>query len=144
MLKSTAAIAFLSGFIFALGLGLSGMTQPQKVVGFLDVFGQWDPSLMAVMVGAIAVNAAYFWLLKPKTPHPVCAPSYQLPTVTRITPRLVLGSALFGIGWALAGFCPGPAVTALASFTLAPWLFVGAMLVGMAVYRLTVKPRKRS
>lgn len=134
-MNKTFVMAFISGLIFALGLGLSGMTQPQKVIGFLDLFGHWDPSLIFVMAGAIAVNGLYFWLLKPKFSQPLFAPRYFLPELKTLTPRLILGAAIFGIGWGLAGYCPGPALTSLASGQLAPLVFVAAMGVGMWVFR---------
>ncbi len=126
--------AFAAGMLFALGLGLSGMTQPAKVTGFLDVFGAWDPSLAFVMVGAIGVHAA----LRPfivRRAAPVLAPRFVLPTRHEVDGRLIAGAALFGIGWGLGGFCPGPAITALASSQSAVVVFVTAMLAGMWLYQ---------
>jgi len=124
-------IAGLSGFVFALGLGLAGMTRNTKVLAFLDLAGTWDPSLVLVMVAAIASFALGYRKL---TAHqnPVLKAAYRLPTRTDIDRRLVLGAALFGIGWGLVGLCPGPALTDLASANASVWLFVAAMLVGMA------------
>lgn len=130
--------ALLVGFIFALGLGISGMTQPQKVVGFLDVFGTWDPSLIFVMAGAIAVHFITYKLIRKKS-SPLLSPQWHVPTKKEITPALVIGSLLFGVGWGLAGFCPGPAMTSLASFELKPFVFVLSMLVGMFIFRLLDK-----
>lgn len=127
--------AFFIGFLFAVGLVLSGMTQPQKVMSFLDLFGHWDPSLVFVMVGAILVHSSYFFLVKPKIPKPIFASTYQVPTRKDLTSSLVMGAALFGIGWGLGGYCPGPGVTALATFSLNPTVFVASMLMGMALYR---------
>jgi uncharacterized membrane protein YedE/YeeE len=128
--------AFIVGFLFAVGLNISGMTQPQKVMGFLDLFGAWDPSLVFVMVGAILVHAGYFFLIKPRFQQPVFAKTYQVPARKDLTGSLILGALLFGVGWGLGGYCPGPAITSLATFSLNPALFIVAMLVGMALYRV--------
>ena len=130
--------ALVVGFIFAIGLGISGMTQPQKVVGFLDVFGKWDPSLIFVMVGGIIVHFVTYKLIR-KRKSPLLHSSWHVPTKKEITPALVTGAVLFGIGWGLGGFCPGPAVTSLASFQLRPLLFVASMLAGMFLFRLLDK-----
>lgn len=126
--------AFAVGFIFAIGLGVSGMTQPEKVMGFLDVFGNWDPSLMFVMIGAIGLHAVAYRLIR-KRSSPLLAGSWHVPTRKDLTPALLIGSVLFGLGWGLAGYCPGPAVTSLASFQFQAWLFVAAMLVGMLIFK---------
>lgn len=139
MKNSLAALAV--GYIFALGLGLSGMTQPQKVVGFLDLFGNWDPSLIFVMVGAIAVHFVSYRLIRSR-PSPLFSAQWHVPTKKEVTKPLLLGSFLFGVGWALAGFCPGPAVTSLASFELRPLVFVISMLVGMAIFKALDKKLK--
>ena len=126
-------IALLSGVLFGLGLALSGMVLPQKVQGFLDVSGQWDPSLMLVMAGALLVYLpGYFYWVKPRQlawnrEH------FHLPTKTRLDGRLVFGSALFGIGWGLGGICPGPALTALPVGGVMLWSFVLAMVSGIKV-----------
>ncbi|MEN0059646.1 MAG: DUF6691 family protein [Bdellovibrio sp.] len=130
-----ALAAFAVGFIFSLGLGLSGMTQPQKVIGFLDLFGDWDPSLIFVMLGAIGVHFVTYKLIRRRS-SPLLSPTWQVPTKKEITPALVIGSLLFGTGWGLAGFCPGPAITSLASFEMKPLLFVVSMLVGMIFFRI--------
>jgi len=122
--------SFFSGIVFALGLGLSGMTRPIKVIGFLDFFGNWDASLACVMVGAIAVFFfAYRW--SQKMTSPVLVPSFSLPQRTDLDSRLILGAAIFGAGWGLGGFCPGPALTSLASGSLSVVIFVLAMGLGM-------------
>lgn len=126
--------AFAVGFIFAIGLGVSGMTQPEKVMGFLDVFGHWDPSLMFVMIGAIGLHALAYRVIR-KRSSPLLSGSWHVPTKKDLTPALVIGSMLFGIGWGLAGYCPGPAVTSLASFQSQAWLFVAAMVVGMLIFK---------
>ncbi len=117
-------IAALSGLLFGLGLLLSGMSNPAKVLGFLDVAGAWDPSLALVMVGAIGVAALGFSIKRPQHAR------------SRIDGRVILGSLLFGAGWGLAGFCPGPALVSLASGALPVLMFVGAMLVGMFLFSL--------
>lgn len=126
------------GFVFAIGLGISGMTQPQKVVGFLDLFGNWDPSLIFVMVGGIIVHFVTYKLIR-KRKSPLLSTDWHVPTKKEITPALATGSLLFGIGWGLGGFCPGPAVTSLASFETKPFIFVMSMIVGMFLFRLVDK-----
>lgn len=133
--------ALVVGFIFALGLGVSGMTQPQKVVGFLDLFGNWDPSLIFVMAGSIIVHFITYKFIR-KRNSPLLSAKWHVPTKKDITLSLVLGSFLFGIGWGLGGFCPGPAVTSLASFEQKPFLFVISMLVGMYVFKFMDKKFK--
>ena len=125
------AVAMLCGLVFAAGLGLSGMTKPAKVVGFLDFFGAWDPSLALVMVGAIGVNAAVYWGVVRKRGQPILAEKFHFAKQTVVDRRLVLGSAIFGIGWGLGGYCPGPAVVSLMSGGLSAAAFVAAMLAGM-------------
>jgi uncharacterized membrane protein YedE/YeeE len=129
--------AFLCGALFAVGLGISGMTRPGKVLAFLDVGGAFDPSLAFVMLGAIVSHAL---LLRPVTARhaPLLMPRFALPTRRDIDGRLVTGAALFGIGWGLAGFCPGPALTALAGGHSEPLLFVAAMLAGMALHQASM------
>jgi uncharacterized membrane protein YedE/YeeE len=127
--------AFVSGLVFAIGLGISGMTQPAKVTAFLDFAGDWDPSLALVMVGAIAVYAPLYRLIH-RLPSPVFSATFALPTRTDIDRRLVGGAALFGVGWGLGGFCPGPALTSLAAGEPSVLLFVASMLTGMYVYKL--------
>ena len=125
-----ALVAWLCGLVFALGLGVSGMTRPEKVLAFLDIGGDWDPTLAFVMIGAIAVHAPLQRLILRRA-EPVLAPAFALPTRRDLDGPLLLGAATFGVGWGLAGLCPGPAVTVLASGRLAAGVFVLAMLVGM-------------
>lgn len=127
--------AFGSGALFSVGLALSGMTQPQKVVGFLDFTGAWDPSLALVMGAALAVYVPGYFVLRRLRSEPVLAPRFVVPRQQPIDARLVGGAALFGIGWGLAGFCPGPALTSLAAAAPAALAFVPAMLVGALVAR---------
>jgi len=127
--------ALFSGVIFSLGLGLSGMTQPTKVIGFLDLFGRWDPTLIFVMGGAIVVHmtASHFILHRRK---PLWSTRWFLPEQTNLTPALIFGALIFGAGWGLGGYCPGPAVTALASLRGRPFSFVASMIVGMPAFDL--------
>ncbi len=131
-------VSFIVGFIFAIGLGISGMTQPQKVVGFLDLFGNWDPSLVFVMIGAILIHLVVYKLFS-KRPSPLLSEKWHLPTKKEVTPSLVVGSALFGIGWALAGYCPGPALVSLSSGSIDVAVFVVSMLLGMIIFKITDK-----
>ncbi|HEX5608421.1 MAG TPA: DUF6691 family protein [Candidatus Binatia bacterium] len=116
----TIVISFLTGIIFALGLGIGGMTQPAKVVGFLDFGGNWDPSLAFVMIGAIGIYSFSYWVLRKGFSF---ASTSSLMAPTKIDARLIGGSALFGVGWGIAGICPGPAITALASQNRSFWIF---------------------
>ena len=127
--------AFFSGLLFALGLGVAGMTQPQKIIAFLDVTGDWDPSLLLVMASATLVYfLCYRWIIKRSAP--LLAEKFSLPAAQHIDARLLAGSALFGIGWGLSGYCPGPALVALASLTPATLVFTGSMLAGMMLFKL--------
>ena len=128
---------FLSGLLFALGLGIAGMTQPEKVIAFLDVAGEWDPSLMFVMGGALAINMLLYRLTR-RRPCPVYGPQFTAPRHRKITARLIIGAAIFGTGWGLSGYCPGPALVSTASGTVAILVFIIAMLAGMILYRLTL------
>ena len=131
-------LQFVIGLIFGLGLLLSGMSNPAKVLNFLDfggiAAGTWDPSLAFVMAGAVAVTFAGFKLIL-KRSQPLFAPKFHLPTNAEIDRRIILGPAIFGVGWGLAGFCPGPALTALGFGTTAAVLFVAAMFAGMVLAR---------
>lgn len=127
---------FLVGLLFGLGLILAGMTDPGKVIGFLDITGAWDPSLAFVMGGAIAVGLFAFAFARTRT-RAFLGTTMQLPTRRDIDRPLVVGSVAFGIGWGLAGFCPGPAVVAAGAGHAQAWVFVAAMLAGMALHELT-------
>jgi uncharacterized membrane protein YedE/YeeE len=126
---------FFVGLVFGLGLMLSGMTDPGKVLGFLDLAGLWDPSLALVMGGAIAVGVFAFSMAKRRRLS-FFGIDLRLPTQERITKRLVTGSLLFGAGWGLAGFCPGPALVSMAAGQSKAALFVGFMLIGMGVFEV--------
>jgi uncharacterized membrane protein YedE/YeeE len=125
--------SFVVGFIFALGLGFSGMTDPHKVVGFLDLFGNFDASLIFVMVGAIVVHFITYKLIRKKS-TPILEKEWFVPTKKDITPALLVGSFIFGIGWALGGYCPGPALTSLSSFGIRPVIFIISMIAGMLIF----------
>ncbi|MGZ5138642.1 MAG: DUF6691 family protein [Burkholderiales bacterium] len=125
-----AFFALLSGTLFGLGLAISGMVDPAKVLAFLDTAGKWNPTLAFVMLGALAVTTpAFRFVLKRREPW--FAPRFVLPTKIDLEPRLVFGAALFGVGWGLAGLCPGPAVTNLVTGRGSIVVFVAAMLAGM-------------
>jgi hypothetical protein len=130
-----AMIGLVSGILFGAGLGYSGMMDPSRVRGFLDVFGSWDPTLAFVMAGALIVMSIT-WVIQRRMKAPVCADCFTLPGTTAIDARLIGGSALFGIGWGLAGLCPGPGLASLATYPRPALVFVGAMLIGMALFRL--------
>jgi uncharacterized protein len=138
--------AFAAGLVFGIGLMLSGMTDPGKVIGFLDVAGTWDPSLAFVMAGAIAIGFVAFRIAGSRG-RSFVAGAMHLPTRRDIDSRLVLGSVVFGVGWGLAGFCPGPALVSFGSGVEAAGVFTGAMLAGMVIYhaaeRLIHEPRRR-
>ena len=127
-------IAILSGIIFSVGLVVSGMVNPNKVIGFLDILGDWDYALAFVMGGAVIVNLILFpFILKKK---PLCDNQHYLPTNKDVNKKLIIGSALFGIGWGLVGICPGPGIVNLVTLETKALVFVGAMISGMFVFRL--------
>lgn len=134
--------AFVVGLIFGMGLLVSGMANPAKVLGFLDLAGQWDPSLALVMGGAVAVGLVAFALAGKRTVSFLGEPM-RLPTRRDIDRPLVLGSLGFGIGWGLAGFCPGPALVALGAGEIKAVVFTAAMLAGMAIYELIERQRRK-
>jgi uncharacterized membrane protein YedE/YeeE len=129
-----SAVAFLSGAIFAIGLGVSGMTRPAKVLGFLDVTGAWDASLAFVMLGAIGLGVVGYRLVL-RRGGPVLGGELDVPRRQDVDRRLLLGAAIFGVGWGLAGYCPGPALVSLASGHVGVIAFVAAMIAGQAVER---------
>ena len=127
--------AFIGGVVFAVGLGISGMTMPSKIVGFLDFTGAWDASLALVMVGAIVVYSIVLRLAF-RRPAPVFAAAFGVPKRSDIDPPLLAGAALFGVGWGLGGFCPGPAIVSLAWTATPVLIFVAAMCAGMYLHAL--------
>ena len=139
-MSSLAALG--CGFIFGLGLLISGMTRPTKVLGFLDVFGDWDPSLAVVMASALAVSGIGFVFARRRPP--LLAAQSQWPARTDIDQRLLIGSAVFGIGWGLVGLCPGPALENLASLSPPVILFVAAMSAGMLSHDVWPATRRAS
>lgn len=130
-----AFTSLLAGLLFGTGLIVSGMTNPAKIIGFLDVSGKWDPSLAFVMAGALLVGSIAFRLAG-KRQRAMLGKPLQIPARRDIDRRLVLGSLTFGIGWGLAGYCPGPVIASLAGGGGKPWLFFIAMLAGMALFEL--------
>ncbi|MFZ6752853.1 DUF6691 family protein [Undibacterium sp. Dicai25W] len=132
--------SLFAGLLFGLGLIVSGMVNPGKVLGFLDLAGAWDPSLMLVMLGAIAVGLFAFAIAKKRVVSFI-GEKMDLPTNTAIDLRLVGGSALFGIGWGLAGFCPGPALVGLSMGLPSALIFVAAMIAGMLLFEFIEKVR---
>jgi uncharacterized membrane protein YedE/YeeE len=127
-------IAFLSGLVFGIGLIVSQMSNPAKVIGFLDITGSWDPSLALVMAGALAVFGTVYWSIR-RPGAPLIAERFVAPTETRIDRPLLAGSLMFGVGWGLSGFCPGPAIVSTTFGNPLVWLFVAAMIAGMLLYR---------
>jgi len=133
-------VSLVTGLLFGAGLALSGMTLPEKVTGFLDVTGNWDPSLAFVMMGAIGVH--FFAVRRAlKKSAPYCGTEFQLPKKKQLDPRLITGAALFGIGWGIAGICPGPGLVNLLTGAPGALAFVGAMLVGMAIEHAVLEGR---
>ncbi len=139
----TVFTSLLAGLMFGLGLIVSGMANPAKVLGFLDLAGRWDPSLVFVMAGAIAVGVIAFYIAGKRTVSYGGA-AMALPTARGIDTRLVLGSALFGVGWGVAGFCPGPALVALGMGEVKAVVFAAAMLAGMGAFELLERRRART
>ena len=127
-------LPLLSGALFGAGLALSGMMNPARVRGFLDIFGAWDPTLAFVMGGAVIVMGIA-WAIQRRMASPLFDIEFHLPGTRDFDPRLIGGSALFGIGWALAGLCPGPAIASLATALVPAAIFTAAMLVGMLLFR---------
>jgi uncharacterized protein len=127
--------AYLSGFLFSIGLAISGMTQPKKVLAFLDIAGDWDPSLVGVMIGAIGTYAILYRLFL-KREKPILQPHFQVPEPKKVDKPLVIGALLFGVGWGIAGFCPGPALTSLATLQHSPLVFGVGLFAGMLIFKL--------
>ncbi len=136
-------VALFAGALFGLGLAVSGMTNPAKVIGFLDFAGGWDPTLAFVMGGALLVTVPAFRLILNR-PRPILADGFALPTKSALDVRLLGGAALFGVGWGLSGFCPGPALAALVTGLTPVFAFVAAMMAGMVLYALHFERPDRS
>ena len=139
MAKSNIS-SIICGIIFSIGLGISGMTQPQKVIGFLDVFGEWNPSLAFVMGGAVLSYLALQLWIQRNFSIPVLGGSFQIPSRKDLDRSLIIGALLFGSGWGLGGYCPGPAITSLGSGSFNALLFVVAMGIGMLVADRVISP----
>ncbi len=139
----TSISAFLSGLIFAIGLGLSGMTNPVNVLGFLDIAGEWDFRLAFVMGGAIAVHAALRPLIH-KLKRPLFAAEFPAFSAGQVDRKLLVGAGLFGVGWGLGGYCPGPALTSLGSGAPQVFIFVAAMFAGMYLFQVMQAQRSAS
>ena len=123
------AFSLFSGCIFGFGLTVSSMTNPAKVIGFLDITGKWDPSLMFVMIGAIFFCSIFFYLLR-NLKKPIFYSKFELPTYKKVDRKLIIGSSLFGIGWGTVGFCPGPAISSISFFQPSSIIFLISMFVG--------------
>jgi uncharacterized membrane protein YedE/YeeE len=135
------AAAFACGLLFGVGLCLSGMTNPTRVVGFLDFFGRWDPTLAFVMMGAVGTHAIFYRLITRRA-APVFAAEFSIPKKRALDRPLLLGSTLFGVGWGLSGYCPGPVVTSLAAGRQSALTFTVGMVAGMAAYGLLQRERR--
>ena len=139
MVKSNLA-AFICGILFSIGLVISGMTKPQKVIGFLDVFGEWDLSLAFVMGGAVISYLLLQLLIQRRFSKPMLGERFQIPTSKDLDRSLIFGALLFGMGWGLGGYCPGPAITTLGSGSLNAVLFIVAMGMGMLLADHVISP----
>ena len=139
MVKSNIA-SFLCDTLFSFGLGISGMTQPQKVIGFLDVLGEWDPSLAFVMCGAVLSYLVLHLWIQRKFSIPLLEGSFQLPKIKYLDRSLIIGALLFGSGWGVGGYCPGPGITSLGSGSISALMFVFSMGVGMLVADRFISP----
>ncbi|KGE77447.1 DUF6691 family protein [Halomonas salina] len=129
-----SVMAYIAGLLFGLGLAISGMTDPARVLGFLDVAGDWDPTLMFVLGGAVVTHFVGYRLAM-RRPHPLFASAFQLPTRRDLDGRLLGGAALFGVGWGLSGYCPGPAFASVSGITLPLAAMLVAMVVGWFIAR---------
>ncbi|AZI35305.1 hypothetical protein NT2_26_00060 [Caenibius tardaugens NBRC 16725] len=132
------AISLLAGLLFGAGLAVSGMADPARVRAFLDLFGTWDPTLAFVMAGAM-LPMAIAWLIQKRMPRPIAFEAFDLPSTSLLDAKLLGGASLFGIGWGIAGLCPGPALADLAIAPFEAGIFVITMLAGMAAHRITAK-----
>lgn len=134
-MKRLTLAAFASGALFGVGLAMSGMTDPRRVLGFLDLFGDFDPTLLFVLGGAVLTTVVSFRLVL-RRGNPVLADTFHLSNLRHIDGRLLAGAAIFGIGWGIAGYCPGPALAGLGIASREALWFVPAMLIGMLLHRL--------
>ena len=141
--KGKNAVAAICGLLFALGLGLGGMTNPLKVQAFLDVLGKWDPSLMFVMGGGIAVGVWTFRAAKRRA-HPLLGGDFGWPRATRVDAPLLAGAAIFGVGWGLTGYCPGPALVSVGAGRIGPVVAVSSMVLGMLATQAVTRRRAQA
>lgn len=141
MVNRARFVSLLSGLLFGAGLAVSGMADPARVRAFLDVMGPWDPTLAFVMGGAM-LPMIVAWRIKARIDHPLASSDFHVPSISKVDGKLIGGSALFGIGWGIAGLCPGPAIAGLAIRPLPAALFVAAMLSGMLANRLITSRNK--
>lgn len=139
-MKKAEVAALVAGVVFAVGLTISGMARPDKIVGFLDVAGAWDPSLAFVMIGALAVHFLAHRLIA-KRKAPLFDDRFHLPTRKDIDKRLVVGAVLFGVGWGLGGFCPGPAIVSAGGGSLTGFVFLGGMTIGILLESAALRRR---
>jgi uncharacterized membrane protein YedE/YeeE len=142
-MKARGLAAFVAGLVFAIGIAISGMSHPRKVLGFLDVTGDWDPSLAFVMAGALAVGTLAFRVIL-RRPAPILGDRFALPERAAIDRPLLVGAAVFGIGWGIGGFCPGPALVTVVTGASPVLVFVAAMLGGMALFDALAARREKS
>jgi uncharacterized membrane protein YedE/YeeE len=141
MILIRIGIPLLCGLLFGIGLAVSGMTDTRVVLGFLDITGDWNPALAFVMGGALAITIPGFWLTQ-KRAQPLLDKAFHLPANCRIESKPLLGSAIFGIGWGLYGYCPGPALASLGTLDLQPLLFVAAMMAGVYLEKMLSSAQK--
>lgn len=134
--RKVHGIALVAGSLFGAGLSISQMTDPGKVIGFLDVSGDWDPSLALVMIAALTVYGLAYWLFRPSLGKPVLATEFSIPAPGSVDRRLLAGASLFGVGWGLTGICPGPALANIWLGIVPVGLFIAAMLAGMILFRI--------
>ena len=128
------AFSFIGGLVFALGLGISGMTNANKVIGFLNLADDWDPSLAFVMIGALIISILFYRFIT-KRSKPMFDHKFYIPTRRDITAPLMIGASIFGIGWGMAGFCPGPGLVSIVKLELPAVIFVLSMLIGMSIHK---------
>jgi uncharacterized membrane protein YedE/YeeE len=130
---------FISGILFGMGLAISGMINPQKVTDFLDIAGTWDPTLLFVMGGAIGITMPGFYYLAKRRSAPLFSSIFYLPSKQDLDLPLIIGAVIFGIGWGLAGYCPGPAITSLVSLRFEPLIFIVALVIGQTLAKVTLR-----
>jgi uncharacterized protein len=134
----TNIACFSVGLLFAIGLCLSGMAQPAKIIGFLDISGNWDPTLLFTMGGAFSVHAVTYRIIR-KRKRPLLSPNWHIPVSRAINPRLIFGSMIFGVGWGLGGYCPTPTVVSFASLESRPLVVFISLIFGMILYKLSIR-----